>query len=296
MSVQQEWKVKRCVDAVVAAGGGNVVAATSNLTGSIWDGRVFGLTGSGLVEAEILVECGMADLCAIGEGQYLAACDDGMVRAIHSGGAMVLGGGHNSVVNSVSITGTTGATAGADRVIQFYDLEKHSTEPTRFEAHADSVNSVDWSGGNKLLSASSDGTVCVWDARNRPICQSSLAVHVGSVAYVAVFSMNGDRVLIGTEKNELLCYDIRSTMQPLWSEIGLKGPVRNLKQSPHNASQVAAGTDAPSVLIINVESGKIERTMYHHRDFVRALSWDKQVPGRLYTGSWDKTVVELRGV
>eukprot|EP00184_Porphyridium_aerugineum_P000375 CAMPEP_0184702282 /NCGR_PEP_ID=MMETSP0313-20130426/23509_1 /TAXON_ID=2792 /ORGANISM="Porphyridium aerugineum, Strain SAG 1380-2" /LENGTH=89 /DNA_ID=CAMNT_0027162673 /DNA_START=36 /DNA_END=301 /DNA_ORIENTATION=- len=86
--VMQEWRLHRFVDAVVSAGDGNVVAATSNLTGSIWDGRVFGISGKGSIEAEIELECGITDLCEMEmEGQFLSACDDGTIRVFHLGGA-----------------------------------------------------------------------------------------------------------------------------------------------------------------------------------------------------------------
>lgn len=70
MHVDKTWAIGRHVDAVVSAGGGNAVAATSTLTGPVWDGRVHGLMGTGQIEAEIEVDCGIADLCLLDEGQF----------------------------------------------------------------------------------------------------------------------------------------------------------------------------------------------------------------------------------
>lgn len=53
--VTTTWQLNRHVDAVVAATKGNIVAATSSLTGSTWDGQVLGLMSNGTTEAEFKV-------------------------------------------------------------------------------------------------------------------------------------------------------------------------------------------------------------------------------------------------
>lgn len=47
------WSLDRHVDAVIYAGDGNAVAATSSLTGAVWDGRVIGLIRGGETEAQL---------------------------------------------------------------------------------------------------------------------------------------------------------------------------------------------------------------------------------------------------
>jgi len=49
------WRLDRHVDAVIYAGDGNAVAATSSLTGAVWDGRVIGLIRGGQTEAQLEV-------------------------------------------------------------------------------------------------------------------------------------------------------------------------------------------------------------------------------------------------
>lgn len=55
VEIAVRWQLNRHVDAVVAAKMGNVVAATSSLNGSDWDGQVLGLTSDGTTEADFLV-------------------------------------------------------------------------------------------------------------------------------------------------------------------------------------------------------------------------------------------------
>lgn len=52
------WSLDRHVDAVIYAGDGNAVAATSSLTGAVWDGRVIGLIRGGQTEAQLDVRVG----------------------------------------------------------------------------------------------------------------------------------------------------------------------------------------------------------------------------------------------
>lgn len=149
---------------MVSAGGGNAVAATSSLAGSVWDGRVHGLMGGGQIEAEIDVDVGSADLCCLGKGQFIAGADDGSVRVVHFGGVLALPGGHNAAVTSVAVSGEKklAASGGHDRAVLCCNLNEPSHEPLRFEGQIDAVNSMDWcSGGDRLLTASADGIACV---------------------------------------------------------------------------------------------------------------------------------------
>lgn len=295
LSVKKRWQLSRYVDAVVSAGNGNAVAATSALTGSVWDGRVHGLMGAGQIEAEIEVDTGIADLCCLDEGQFIAGADDGSVRVVHSGGVLPLPGGHNSTVMSVAVTTEKKmiASGGHDRAVLCWNLNEPSNEPMRFEGHIDSVNSVDWTkDGDHLLTASSDGMACVWDERQRQ-WQAAITIPTGLHIYSAVFATGGTTVVMSTEMMDITAFDIRASAKPIWRKGGYKGVTHCLRASPHDDSIVAVASNCPAVTLIDVTSGKTHARSYHHTDYVRSVAWDPQEPTRLFSGSWDKTVTEL---
>lgn len=295
LSVKKTWQLSRHVDAVVSAGNGNAVAATSALTGSVWDGRVHGLMGAGQIEAEIEVDTGIADLCCLDEGQFIAGCDDGSVLVVHSGGVLPLQGGHNATVTSVSVTTERKmiASGGLDRAVLCWDLNEPSNNPIRFEGHIDAVNSVDWNEqGDHLLTASSDGMGCVWDER-QSLWQAAITIPTGLHVYAAVFAAGGSTVVMSTEMMDIAAFDIRASGKPVWRKGGYKGVAHCLRTSPHNDSIVAVASNCPAVTLVDVASGKTVARSFHHSDYVRSVAWDPQAETRLFSGSWDKSVAEL---
>lgn len=295
LTVTKTWQLARHVDAVVSAGNGNAVAATSALTGSIWDGRVHGLMGGGQIEAEIEVDTGIADLCCLDEGQFIAGADDGSVRVVHSGGVLPLPGGHNANVTSVAVTSEKKmiASGGHDRAVLCWNLNEPSNEPMRFEGHIDAVNSVDWNkAGDHLLTASSDGMACVWDERQGN-WQAAITIPTGLHVYSAVFATGGTMVVMSTEMMDVAAFDIRANATPVWRKAGYKGVAHSLRTSPHNDNIVAVASNCPAVSIIDVATGKTLGRSYHHTDYVRSVAWDPQAENRLFSGSWDKSVAEL---
>jgi WD40 repeat protein len=295
MQVDKKWVVGRHVDAVVSAGGGNAVAATSSLTGSVWDGRVHGLMGTGQIEAEIAVDVGIADLCCLDEGQFIAGLDDGTVRVVHSGGVLSLPGGHSDSVTAVavSVEKKLVASSGRDRAVLCWNLNEPANDPMRFEGHIDAVNSVDWNtAGDNLLTASSDGMACVWDERQR-LWKAAITIPTGLHVYSAVFASSGSTVVLSTEMLDLAAFDIRSSAKPIWREGGYKGVAHCLRTSPHDANVVAVASDCPAVTLVDVKTGEKLAQSFYHKDYVRSIAWDAQSSRRLFTGSWDKTVMEL---
>lgn len=296
ISVTQTWQLSRHVDAVVSAGAGNAVAATSSLTGSVWDGRVHGLMGAGQIEAEIEVDTGIADLCGLDEGQFIAGVDDGSVRVVHSGGVLALPGGHNSNVTSVAVSTENKlvASGGRDRAVLCWNLNEPSNEPMRFEGHIDSVNCVDWNrSGDHLLTASSDGMACVWDERQSH-WKAAITIPTGLHVYSAVFAgANGGKVVMATEMMQVIAFDVRSAGKELWRRGGFDGVAHCLRTAWHDEDIVAVASNCPAVTVLEVKEGRVLGKSMHHTDYVRSVAWDPQQNTRLFSGSWDKTVTEL---
>jgi WD40 repeat protein len=297
LQVDKKWQIGRHVDAVVSAGGGNAVAATSALTGSVWDGRVHGLMGTGQIEAEIEVDVGIADLCCLDEGQFIAGLDDGSVRVVHSGGVLPLPGGHSDSVTAVAVSKEKKlvASSGRDRAVLCWNLNEPANDPMRFEGHIDSVNSVDWNGaGDNLLTASSDGMACVWDERMKA-WKAAITIPTGLHVYAAVFASGGSSVVLSTEMMDVAAFDIRASAKPVWREGGYKGVATCLRTSLHDSNIVGVASDCPAVTLLDVKTGGKIAQSFHHTDYVRSIAWDAQSSRRLFTGSWDKSVVELSG-
>mmetsp|Transcript_11629 Transcript_11629/g.35516 ORF Transcript_11629/g.35516 Transcript_11629/m.35516 type:complete len:301 (-) Transcript_11629:37-939(-) len=290
--VATTWQLNRHVDAVVAATMGNVVAATSRLTGSIWDGQVLGLMSNGTTEAEFKVECGMSDLCTAGEGHFIAACDDGSLRVIHMDGVLPLPSGHNDCATSIGMAAGQEklvASGGLDAAVMLWDLDEPQKKPHRFEGHKDAVNSVEWVG-NSLLTSSSDGTAVMWDLREKP-WKPAMTINVGGIVYTASATASGSRIILSTEHCDISAYDARmGASSQIWRISTLAGPARRVRICPHSDSLCAAGTDSPSTIVFDTNSGTITSELFHHTDFVRGIAWNPETRGVLYSGSWDKTV------
>lgn len=294
LHVEKRWYPGRHVDAVESAGGGNVVAATSSLTGSVWDGRVHGLMGAGQIETEIEVDVGIADLCCLDQGQFIAGADDGSVRVVHSGGVLALPGGHNAAVTSVAVSTEKKlvASGGRDRAVLCWNLNEPSHEPLRFEGHIDAVNSVDWSvGGDQLLTASSDGMACVWDERQSQ-WKAAITIPTGLHIYSAVFAAAGGKLVLATEMYDLAAYDVRASADTVWRSEKFRGAAHCLRAAPHD-TMVAVASDCPAVTLIDANSGKTLARSFHHTDYVRSVAWDAG-NSKLFSGSWDKSVAQLR--
>jgi len=296
LQVEKSWHPGRHVDSVVSASGGNAVAATSSLTGSVWDGVVHGLMSTGQIEAEIEVEVGIADLCCLDEGQFIAGADDGSVRVVHSGGVLALPGGHNASVTSVAVSTPKKlvASGGWDRAVLCWNLNEPNHEPLRFEGHIDAVNSVDWSAaGDQLLTASADGMACVWDER-QSVWKAAITIPTGLHIYSAVFAASDSKIVLSTEMADVAAYDVRASAETVWRSEKLYAPAHCLRPSPHDSSLVAVASDCPAVTLIDANTGKVVAKSFHHTDYVRSVAWDAENSSRLFSGSWDKSVTQLR--
>lgn len=253
--------------------------------------------GTGQIEAEIEVSVGIADLCCLDEGQFIAGLDDGGVQVVHSGGVLPLPGGHADSVTAVAVSKEKKlvASSGRDKAVLCWNLNAPSDDPMRFEGHSDSVNSVDWNvmSGN-LLTASSDGMACVWDERDK-LWRSAVTIPTGLHIYSAVFASSGNIVLLSTEMMDVLAFDIRSSAKYLWREMGFSGVAHCLRTSLHDSNLVGVASDCPAVTLMDVKTGQKVAQSFHHTDYVRSIAWDAQDSRRLFTGSWDKSVVELSG-
>lgn len=175
------WSLDRHVDAVIYAGDGNAVAATSSLTGAVWDGRVIGLIRGGETEAQLDVEVGLSSLATLAEGQFIAGGDDGVVRVVHSGGIFPLPGGHDGG-SSICVAALSSAplpSPGGDAASPAGGV---ATSPG--SAAGGGGAALDGSTVQRVASGGSDGVALVWDVASPAAAPSRIIGHSCAVTAV----------------------------------------------------------------------------------------------------------------
>jgi tRNA A-37 threonylcarbamoyl transferase component Bud32 len=156
--------------------------------------------------------------------------------------------------------------------------------------HTDEVTGVAWSPDSKrLASASTDGTVKVWDAETG---QQGLTLrgHTGPVAAVA-WSPDGKRLASasadGTVKVWKVFWDAR-TGQEVLTFRGHTDWVCGVAWSPDGSRLASASADR-TVKVWDATTGQVALTLTGHTREVRAVAWSP-TGGRLASASWDQTV------
>lgn len=144
--------------------------------------------------------------------------------------------------------------------------------------HTSGIFTVDFnSTGSKLISASLDKTVILWDVENRvPL----LALEHNGPVYTADFSPNDLWIATGTQTGDVVLWDASTAKQV--AAFGYKdilGPDASKKV----VSQVQFNMDSTSIAvqyredeniyIIDAQSGALQITLSNHEDFVRDIDF-----------------------
>ena len=96
------------------------------------------------------------------------------------------------------------ASCGTDKKIKIFDC-RSSRLLQHYDAHDDSVNSINFNNaGTYLISSSNDGTIKIWDLRRGCILYT-LYGHEGATT-AASFSPHGDHFLTGGADSVVLCW------------------------------------------------------------------------------------------
>jgi WD40 repeat protein len=159
--------------------------------------------------------------------------------------------GHPTAIQAVAVApdGKTLASAGEDEVIRLWSLEK-GQQTAVLGAHAGGVASLVYSGGGQLLSASSDGSLKVWQP---PAAPGALFAHSGEVT-AAVLSPDGGRLLTGSADRQVRLWNFSNGQ----IERTLAGPtlgVVSVAYSP-TATHVAAGSADKTLRVWEISSSK----------------------------------------
>ncbi len=152
--------------------------------------------------------------------------------------------------------------------------------------HLATIWSVDVSPDNqKIVSASADKTVKIWDRKTGAILQD-LRDHQDEV-YVAVFSPNGQRLVTGSKDKTLKIWN-SETGELLKTLTGHLDAVRSLTISSDGKIIVSGSLDN-TVKVWNLETGDLIQTLTGHTNHVLsvAVSPDNQI---IASGSRDRTI------
>jgi len=154
--------------------------------------------------------------------------------------------------------------------------------------HEGAVNSVAYSSDGLLLaSASSDGTVRIWDMRTGEEMMSPLRGEDGAVWSVAI-APDCKSVVLGTESGSVRTWRFANTHIPVQRVNGHSAAVSSVSYSP-NGCCLASGSLDHTVRLWNVETPHRPIVLKGHTDKVHTLAFSPDSLA-LATGSEDQTI------
>ena len=161
------------------------------------------------------------------------------------------------------------------------------TSPSlRWPGHSASVLSCAWSpDGQRLLSASDDNTLKVWDARNG----AELLTLQGHSAFVmsCAWSPDGQRLLSASADKTLKVWDARNGAVLLTLQ-GHSDYVWSCAWSP-DGQRLLSASDDNTLKVWDARNGAVLRTFQGHSDYVWSCAWSPDSQ-RLLSASYDNTL------
>ena len=182
-----------------------------------------------------------------------------------------------------------GGTRDQDDYLQLFDLASGEPVGDWLEGHKEAVNSVAWSlDGSRMVSASDDGTIIVWDPSTvKPV--ATLLGHFGPVAAVA-FSADSRRLVSGGQDATIRVWDAHageSIGVPLQTESGKTTTA--VAVSP-DGKRIGSGETDGTLRFWEANTLRLIRASpEHHRNMVTSLAFSPDST-RLVSASTDGTL------
>ena len=152
--------------------------------------------------------------------------------------------------------------------------------------HNLSVNSASYSpDGTKIVSASGDNTIKIWDA-NTGTCLQTLTGHTNSV-YSASYSPDGTKIVSASRDNKIKIWDAITGLC-LKTLTGHNSSIKSALYSPDGTRIISASWDK-TIKIWDVNTGTCLKTLTGHTFYVMSASYSPDGT-RIVSASGDKTI------
>lgn len=166
------------------------------------------------------------------------------------------------------------ATSSIDTTCTIWDVEKECVD-AQLVAHDKEVYDISWGGFNVFASVSGDGSVRVFDLRDK---ERSTIIYENPVENCSLLRLEWNKfdprfiATVGMDSNKVVILDIRIPTTPLMELCKHKGSVNSISWSPKMGRQLCSGGDDARVLIWEVmgrssygvqKSGDLEPEMWY---------------------------------
>jgi len=194
---------------------------------------------------------------------------------------------HDNIITSIDVNKgdkETLVSASWDLSIKVWPQSSANSSRT-FSGHLDVIWNVKWNpkSFDILCSCSQDATAKLWDQRQ---LEASTTISVPVSAYSLAWTSENN-IVVGTQQGSLIYVDTRKPNEIVAQKVLHKSSIKSLSVHPHKENILACGSDDSSVSIVSLPDFKVEKKIETHKDFVRALAWNKNI---LASGSWDKSI------
>ncbi|KAE8686371.1 E3 ubiquitin-protein ligase COP1 [Hibiscus syriacus] len=141
------------------------------------------------------------------------------------------------------------AVGSADHHIHYYDLRNISQPLYVFGGHKKTVSYVKFLSNNELASASTDGTLRLWDVKeNLPL--RTFKGHTNEKNFVGL-TVNNEYIACGSETNEVFVYHKAISNPAAWRRFGSDMADADEDGGSHFISAICWRSDGPTMLAAN---------------------------------------------
>ena len=182
------------------------------------------------------------------------------------------------------------AVGGTDKSVYIYDFSKDSVndeefaklQVARMEEHKDILTALELAPDKRLISASADKTICVWDLNKYQLLKV-LQGHTEGVQCLKLLK-NGN-LASGAFDNTIKIWDLNN-YTCIKTLTGHTGHVFSLNQLPDG--KLVSGASDWSIIVWDLEQGTQAYTLEGHEECINSI--DVFADGKIITGSTDQTV------
>jgi len=182
------------------------------------------------------------------------------------------------------------AVGGTDKSVYIYDFSKDSVneeeyekiQVARMEEHTDILTSLEVTDDKRLISASGDKTICIWDLNKYKLIKT-LKGHTEGVQCLKI--LKDGTLASGSFDNTIKIWDLKN-YTCIKTLTGHTGHVYSLNQLPDG--KLISGASDWSLIAWDLEKGEQVFTLEGHEECINSI--DVFPDGKILTSSIDQTV------